>query len=242
MERHLKQLIDVNTSGRVFAVCSSRGIKDPIVIGCYTDIMRQAIEAEISDECTPETFKKLLDKKSKWLEAEIDQVRQDEAPVEQTPAEQNQADGEQDEPNTKSSGYVPKAKSMPERLADERAEIEKMLTTDCVNLKLLTPKQAAAMKRRMFGKETKKAEEEIVVELRNTLHQQIRAFIRKHEGGPWSSASLQDELRMDIAATKSVRSVTNMAKELLLEREEWLKENRGSLSGLLFGGKINITR
>ncbi len=47
------------------------------------------------------------------------------------------------------------------------------------------------MSRGMVGREPKKAEADIVVELRATLHTQIRKFLRKHKGGPWNNPKAQ---------------------------------------------------
>jgi hypothetical protein len=127
---------------------------------------------------------------------------------------------------------------MPERLADQRVGMQHLLEKECVTLKLITPEQAKRMRRRLLGQEPEQAEQELVAELRNILHQQVRAFIRKHDGGPWSTVKLQHELRMDIVATRSLRSLVTLARELLAEREEWLKKNHIGLSGRLFGGKI----
>ena len=131
---------------------------------------------------------------------------------------------------------------MPERLADQRSGMQHLLEHDCITLKLLTPSQAKRMKLRLLGQEPEKAQQELVAELRNVLHQQVRDFIRKHDGGPWATATLQHELRMDIVATRSLRSLVTLARELLFEREEWLKKNRLSLTGRLFGGRIRFKK
>ncbi len=235
MDRDLQQLIEVNSKGRVFVTCSSRGITDLSKIQYYGDVIRQAIEAGISGDASPMVLNKLLDEQIAWLEVELDResdAREEEAnPVK-----------EDDEPSQKrvkkESGYVPEAKSMPEKLADRRAGMDALLKNECVALKLITPGQAKKMARRFLGKDPKVAEEEVVVELRNTLYSQIRKFIRSHEGGPWSSHSAQSDLRMDISATKSVRAVVTLTQHIFNERDDWLQENKGGLTGRFFGGRF----
>ena len=140
------------------------------------------------------------------------------------------------------SGYILKAKSMPERLAVQRGGMERLLDNECVTLKLITPSQAKRMKHRMLGQEPEVAEKELVSELRNILHQQVRDFIRRNKGGPWASATLQNDLRMDIIATRSLRSLVTLSKELLSERQEWLNKNKVSLASRLFGGKVRFRK
>lgn len=245
MDSQFEKLIDVNISGRVFAICHSRGVVDPVIIGHYKDILRQAVQANLCEDSTPADFNRVLDEQAVWLESEIGQInpkqtiQQPQKPVETIHSpEEDLREAEHPGPKKQPTGYVPKAKSMPERLADQRADMERLLEKDCVNLKLISPAQATKFKRRLLGQEPKKAEEEVVAELRNIIHLQLRKFIRKHEGGPWATASLQHELRMDIVSTRTLRSLVTLARELLLERDAWLKKNKVSLSGRLFGGRV----
>jgi hypothetical protein len=131
---------------------------------------------------------------------------------------------------------------MPERLKDKRSIMEHLLDNDCIALKLVTPKQAKKFKHNLLGREPEKAEEELVANLRNVLHEQVRKFIRKNNGGPWASATLQHEVRMDITRTKTIRSLVTLARELLEEREEWLAKTKSSITGRLFGGKVKMTK
>ncbi len=248
MDSQLQQLIDVNIKGRVFAVCQSRGIIDPTIIGYYTEILQQAVLAELRDDSTPVEFNRVLNEQVAWLESEIDQTNTSgvarKADDGEVVAEQTASVAKSEPPPAakKPTGYVPHAKSMPERLADRRSGMQHVLENDCITLKLVTPKQAKKLKLKLLGKEPDKAEQDLVAELRNILHQQVREFIRKNDGGPWATATLQHELRMDIIATRSLRSLVTLAKELLFEREEWLKKNKGGLTGRLFGGRIRFRK
>jgi len=240
MDKQMEKLIEVNISGRVFAICQSRGLSDPTLMGHYGGILRQAVMANLPEQANPEEFNRVLEQQAAWLEVEIDQrPLPAPSPGSKTPA---QADTQADSQKREKPIYIPKAMSMPERLAAQREGMEKLLENDCVTLKLITPAQAKQFKRRLLGKEPQKAEQELVAELRGILHEQVRKFIRKHKGGPWASATLQHELRMDIVATRSLRSLVTLARELLLERDEWIKQNRISLTGRLFGGRIRFSK
>jgi hypothetical protein len=131
---------------------------------------------------------------------------------------------------------------MPERLKDRRSIMEHLLDNDCITLKLVTPEEAKKYKHELLGKVPEKAEEELVALLRNVLHEQVRKFIRKNNGGPWATATLQHEVRMDITKTRSLRSLVTLARELLNEREEWLVKTKSSLTGRFFGGRVKMDK
>jgi hypothetical protein len=239
MDSQFEQMMQVNIQGRVLIICQNHGVTDPTFIGYYTEIMQQAINAMLTDESTPADFHKLLNEQAEWLEKEVDQIRDS--------SEDDERDGDEEALNIenadkKATGYVPEAKSMPDRLMDRRAEMEHLLLNDCVTLKLVSPKEAQKMKRGLVGQDPAKAEEEVVALLRNSLHAQIRKFIRKHNGGPWATASVQTEVRMDIARTRTIRSLVSLSRQLLEEREEWMAKNKGSLTGRFFGGKVSMDK
>lgn len=250
MDAQFIKLIELNVSGRVFALCQSRKVVDPAVISCYRDILLQNVMDGLNDEATPGEFNQRLEEQIAWLATEIDQVQPANSPpgcdeaMQETVSEDVETPTNPQQPrrkvSRKAAPYMPKAKTMEERLAEQRADMETRLEKDCVTLKLITPNQAKTFKRRLLGVDPQKAEEELVSELRNILHQQIRGFIRKYKGGPWANATLQHELRMDIAATRTLRSLTTLAKELLNEREQWLEKTKSSITGRLFGGKITL--
>lgn len=250
MDAEFEQLIKVNVKGRVFVTCQSRRVADPTIINYYVEILEQEIHAQLSDESGPADFHRVLDEKLAWLESELDQTGQqaaaaaaEEAQAEAAAAESTpEPEAKKSEAKKKPTGYVPDAKTMPERLKDKRSIMEHLLDNDCITLKLVTPNQAKKFKHGLLGKEPEKAEEELVANLRNVLHEQVRKFIRKNNGGPWASATLQHEVRMDITRTKTIRSLVTLARELLEEREEWLAKTKSSITGRLFGGKVKMTK
>jgi hypothetical protein len=247
MDKDFERLIKVNVHGRVFVACQSHGVTDPAIIGFYVEILEQAIGALLTDESTTADFQQILEDQLGWLERELKQAGGKEAatapPAEPKPAEAGEVESLQKLKKEKhASGYVPEAKAMPERLKDQRSIMEYLLDNDCITLKLVTPNEAKAYKHALLGKDPAKAEEELVTALRNVLHSQMRKFIRKHNGGPWASASLQHELRMDITKTRHLHSLVTLARELLSEREEWLQKTKGSLTGRFFGGRVKVSK
>ncbi|MCU7880563.1 MAG: hypothetical protein KZQ66_04905 [Candidatus Thiodiazotropha sp. (ex Lucinoma aequizonata)] len=69
----------------------------------------------------------------------------------------------------------------------------------------------------MVGRDPEKAEAVLVGQLQNALHEQIRKFIRKNNGGPCSTATLQTDVRMDITRTRSLRALVYPV-ETVIER------------------------
>ncbi|MCU7916505.1 MAG: hypothetical protein KZQ65_11605 [Candidatus Thiodiazotropha sp. (ex Gloverina cf. vestifex)] len=250
MDKDFERLIKVNVKGRVFVTCQSRGITDPSIIGYYVEIIEQAIFALLSDGSSPADFHRFLDEQLTWLEGELDQTgpaasKSQEAPPppkENVEKEETSTPAQSPKEQKKATGYVPEAKTMPERLKDGRSIMEHLLDNDCITLKLVTPNEAKKFKHNLLGKVPEKAEEELVASLRNVLHDQVRKFIRKNNGGPWASATLQHEVRMDITKTRTLRSLVTLARSLLEEREEWLKKTKNSLTGRFFGGRVKMNK
>ncbi|MET0066521.1 MAG: hypothetical protein ABW076_09265 [Candidatus Thiodiazotropha sp.] len=251
MDEQFRKMVEVNIKGRVFVICQSQGITDPSVVGYYTGVLQQAIDAQLSEEGNAESFHQLLDQQAEWLAGELRQLAADgaieasaEAAAVSGAAAEQPAEASTPPVKTekKATGFVPEAKSMPERLKDRRAEMEHLLTHDCIALKLVTASEAKQLKRDLVGRLPEKAEEELVARLRSVLHSQVSKFIRKHQGGPWTSVTQQTEVRMEIAHTKTLRSLVFLSRQLLQEREEWMEKTKSSLVGRLFGGRVKVNK
>jgi len=248
VDKAFEELIKVNTQGRVFVICQIRGIYDPTIIGYYAEILEQEIFSLLNDESTPAEFHRVLGERLHWLEGELDQVRGGNSQKSEVPASEAESEEVLMPPmiaakeEKRPSGHMLEAKTMSERLRDSRSIMEQLLDNDCITLKLVTPEEAKKFKHELLGKLPEKAEEEMVARLRNVLHEQVRKFIRKNNGGPWATATLQHEVRMDITKTRSMRSLVTLAKELLTEREEWLDKTKSSLTGRFFGGRVKMDK
>ena len=75
MDKAFEKLIKVNTQGRVFVACQSRGICDPTIIGYYAEILEQEILALLTEDSSASEFHRVLGEQLLWLEGELDQVR-----------------------------------------------------------------------------------------------------------------------------------------------------------------------
>ncbi len=251
MDDQFLKMVEVNVKGRVFVICQSCGVTDVSVIHYYTEVMQQAILAQLTEDAdtSAEAFQRLLDQQAEWLASELRQLVVEGA-FDQPVAEMVEDDSVLDTSDSealsradkKPTGFIPEAKSMPERLKDRRAEMEHLLTHDCITLKLVTDSEAKQLKRDLVGRLPEKAEEELVARLRNVLHSQVSKFIRKHQGGPWQTVTQQTEIRMEIAHTKSLRSLVFLSRQLLQEREEWMLKSKSSLVGRLFGGRVKLNK
>lgn len=131
------------------------------------------------------------------------------------------------------SGYVPPARSMEEKLHDERVPIQDLLREDCVSAGLIDADTAKQLVFGMSGKTSQEAEQEIVEFLRQRLQDQVKGFIRKAKGGPWGDPLTQEMLRQDIHSARSVRSILMLSRQVLKEYQTWRNENgRHGILGL----------
>ncbi len=135
-----------------------------------------------------------------------------------------------------------KSTDMPTKLAHERKPLKKLILEDCVQLGLISKDRAEYVVTQMAGKQPADAEKEVVVELRDNLHKQVRKLIRKDKDNPWSSPKAQEELRLEITQTPTVRSVLFLTKDIYRERGEWLKRSHNSITGRIFGSKMALDK
>ena len=136
-------------------------------------------------------------------------------------------------PARPASGYVPVPKSLEEKLKDDRKPVQKLLLEDCVAEHLLDINKAKELVAGMTGKTPHDAELEIVEYLRTVLQTQVKQFIRSDKGGPWANPHAQEELRKDIHAANSVRSVLTLCRQIVKEHQVWEQEHgHGGILGL----------
>lgn len=131
-------------------------------------------------------------------------------------------------------GEKTSSSDMISKLDLQRKPVQSLILDECTKLRLVKPERAQQLVEQFSGKQPEEAEEEVVCELRNNLHQQVRAFIRKDKGGAWRSPKAQEEVRMDIAATRTLRGLISLTLEILREREAWCKKNKKGLMSRLF--------
>jgi hypothetical protein len=118
----------------------------------------------------------------------------------------------------KSSGYKPAAMDMHEKLEVQRKPVAELLKVDCVNAGLLSSKRAEHWVHNMSGRVKEEVETEIVGEIAQSLHDKVKNYIRSNKGdNPWSTPQLQDDLRADIMAVKTVRGILLLFAQITAE-------------------------
>ena len=271
MDSSLNKLIEMNASGLVMMACNAHDIWDPDQIAknkCW--VVERILDQMERDGVGVESLSKIMDEKVALLNFHLDEgddlppLEKREAqpptqPVEpdkHEPTEKAEATVKDDKPvvigsvanNKKEEKEAPRptkvyeSTDMPTKLAQERKPVKKLIKEDCIQLGLLTKKRAKHLITHMAGKQPADAEKEVVKELRENLHKQVRNLIKKDKNGPWSSPKAQEELRLEIVNTPSVRSVLYLAKEIYREREEWLNRSHNSITGRIFGKKLGLDK
>lgn len=264
-----QQIVSVNVTGRAFCSCRNQGVTEPSRIAFYTRAMEQAVLALLSEAADPiGRLEVVLTEQQVLLEAALaaaaagcnhladaEPTAARAVPPHQAavaadpdpqPATPDGADAPGDDDAAAARGVLGgqsgmlQVKTMEEKLQDARQPLHKLLREDCVTLGLIDAQRAEQLVCSLAGRTREAAEADIVAELRNNLHQQLRTYIRKHKGGPWASHKAQEDLRLDIVATRTVHSLLMLARQVLREREQWeANKPPGGVRSLL-GGKLRF--
>lgn len=251
--------IDVNVTGRLMLLLTKQGLLDNRCLSIYKsavcDVVRKHLATDGGDGFAG--IDRMLDEQMDLLDVSLQaRVRRRDISAGQSPAavpdmavdadatprHAPETPGKAAREARASSGYMPNVKSMEEKLKDERKPVQKLLTEDCVHAGLIDKKQAEKMIRSMLGKPPHEAELAIVEALRQILQDQVRAAIRRYKnGGPWASPKAQDDMRRDIHAARSVKSVLSLARQVVKEQKAWEAEHgKGGMLGLFAGRKTII--
>lgn len=253
LSESVRQVVAAGVSGRVFSSCRSCGVREPARIAYYTRAVEQAVLAVLAGLDDPVgRFDGVLAGQTALLEAALQAqgsgarrhaagcADQDAVPgsaVAEAPAPRR--------PEPAGHGAVPapaapppSARGMEQKLQEARKPLCKLLREECVHLGLVTAERAEELVHGLAGRLREDAEADIVAELRNNLHHQMRAYIRQQKGGPWPTPKSQEELRLDIVATRSVSSLLTLARQLLRERTQWESRHKVGRVRSLLGGKL----
>ncbi len=254
----------MNATGLVMMACNAHDIWDPLEIMIHKDwVVDRIMDQMERDHVGVEALSKIMDEKIDLLKQKLETGMDSPIPDKDFPAEEIGYTKHTDEPKPTDDLYnhkkeqivqpLPseqkkeeesarpkkyKSTDMPTKLAQERKPIKKLILEDCVQLGLISKKRAEYVVTQMAGKQPAEAEKEVVTELRENLHKQVRRLIRKDKDNPWSSPKAQEDLRLEIMQTPTVRSVLFLTRDILMEREEWLKRSHNSLTGRIFGSKM----
>lgn len=265
MEKELEEMVDLNLAARIMLVCNAHSILDREEINSRKERVKLEIInrmdergtagveglSELLDECIakmeleleqPVKIIKTMEKPAKKTELTEKPVAEPESNLEAQYVEYREQVDRQKKSKRDSgkqgSGYQPHSAAMPDKLATERKPIQTLLREDCVQIGLLKAKRAEYLANQFAGKLPVEAEEEVLIELRKNLHEHLRRFMRKHNGGPWPTPKEQEDLRIEIEEIPTVRSLLFLTREILRQRKEWLDKN--SFTGRLFGQRLKF--
>jgi len=245
----LSDTLEMNLCGRILLGVRRHGISDPARVA----VLARSVVAVI-DHHHPEGRPSLLEleplitEQLALLEASLMEARMrsaltvPEVPPEVDPSSQEAAPEEAPKRlrkrTLKGKGHTVQAKSMEEKLREGRVPVQELLQKDCVQLGLVSAKQAKRLVRGMLGKRPEDAEQEIVEQLRQVLQDQVKGIVRRLKGGPWATPQAQEEMRQDIRSARSVKSILMLARQIAKERAAWEKKHgSGGLFAGLFGGR-----
>ena len=249
----VSQIVDVTVHGRVLLLCHQRGIRDARRIAIYQGAVRAAVARGLAGAGGgPDRLQPLLAEQMVLLEAAMaaaEAMRRPAAasggPRARAPQAQEPAPGAEaraprparpaPRPEVQARPGSPAAPgfSLPRKLEAERRPLRNMLMEECVHLGLLEPARAEILAIRLTGRTRPVAEGQVMQELRDNLQQQLQAYIRANQGGPWASPERQEALRQEISATCGVQALLKLTVRTLRQRERWEAEQpRGVLGGL----------
>lgn len=221
-------------------LCFARGISDKRRQTLYANAVEDAMVRRLAELPEPGgRMREYLDEEMALLETALEAARRRRSAAPQP----QPAGGEPDPPERGEARCRPNGpggtvcpQSMEEKLKQARKPLSKLLREDCVQLGLVNADRAEELVKSLAGRTPAEGEARVVEELRNNLHAQVRRYIRKHRGGPWPSPMAQDELRVDIAATRGVCALLTLTRGILRERVAWEHSHKkGVLSTLLSG-------
>lgn len=242
----MSDLIDVNVSGRLMVLLKRHDLLDNRCLQIYQRAVGDVVRRRLPPGSGAAGIDPLLDEQLRLLDnALLQRARDSSSAVAATPATVDDAAADAAAAETEHaarradrdvrhpSGYVPPVKSMEEKLRDARKPLQTLLREDCVRAGLIDAELADTLIFGMTGKTGEQAEQDIVERLRQILQDQVKAFIRKAKGGPWGDPRAQEELRKDIHAARSVRSILMLARQVTKEYRTWDSEHhRGGILGL----------
>lgn len=99
---------------------------------------------------------------------------------------------------------------MEAKLQVERKPLRHLIREDSIRLGLISKYGAEVLANGLAGRKGDQAEDEIVTELRNNLNKQVRQYVWSHKGGPWPAPKAQEDLRLDVVATRHIYSLLTL--------------------------------
>jgi len=243
-----RDALQMNIAGRVMMLMMRCHVTGMEHLPTYESAVLEAVLRRLADD-PGQPVVQLIDEQLVFLEKAICEraaraasreptlVEEPEDPVQAPPApEASPAEVERLRRQSSVGGAAATVRSMEDKLRETREPVQKLVLEDCVSAGLLDQKKARNLVAGMTGKQPEDAELEIVEYLREVVLKQVKAFMRKHKGGPWANPRVQADLRSDIHHVHTVRGVLTLARQIIKERRAWEQENgRGGFLGLFAG-------
>jgi len=254
MQDHkIREYISINVTGRVFVLCAKEGITSTSQIRKYEKQVRDFLEQKARQGADIKALEQLTSERLELLRQEItgqspEQTHHDVEKVKQTVQPAHPV-AEAVEPSEKtvvskpalspkkaakaaSSGKKsPEVASYQEKLSFHRKPVVELLKKECVDFHLLTAERAKYWVHHLSGRFIEDVEPDIVSELSDTLLKNVRTYMRKHKKQhPWQSPMAREQVRKDIASTKTIKGMLTLTSQILWEIRQ---SSRGGNTGLL---------
>jgi hypothetical protein len=246
LDNKIKQYLSISVTGRVFIFCTKEGIKNASLIRKYEKQVRDYLEQKAIEGADIKQLEQLTAERLELLRQEIHGEQpqtvtpekiappQQAEVVELPDLETHSADNPPERKSSKSADSAVKAHqtaSYQEKLTIHRKPVVELLKKECVDFHLLSPERAKHWVHQLSGRFIDDIEPVIVNELSDNLLKNIRTYIRKNKNEhPWQTPMAQEQVRIDIASTKTIKGILTLTSQILWE----IRQNKNSgNSGLL---------
>lgn len=253
LDHKIREYISINVTGRVFVFCTKEGVKSTSKIRKYEKQVRDFLEQKANEGADIKALEQLTAERLELLRLEINGQSPGQPPQEPEKARQTEEEKPQSskavEPpektvvskpaksrktsskRTAASKKQPEVASYQEKLSFHRKPVQYLLKKECVDFHLLTPERAKYWVHQLSGRFIEDVEPDIVNELSDTLLKNVRTYMRKNKKEhPWQSPMAQEQVRIDIASTKTIKGVLTLTSQILWEIRQ---SSQGANSGLL---------
>jgi hypothetical protein len=251
LDHKIKEYISISVTGRVFVFCTKEGIKNTALIRKYEKQVRDFLEQKANEGADIKTLEQLTVDRLEILRREIHgelmpepepqkpkenrQVKVQPEEVVEQPEKTNTrnpaASGETASKPAVTSKKQPEVASYQEKLSFHRKPVVELLKKECVDFHLLSSDRAKYWVHHLSGRYIEDIEPDIVNELSDALLKNVRTYMSKNKKEhPWQTPMAQEQVRMDIAATKTVKGILTLTSQILWEIR---KTSKAANSGLL---------
>ena len=253
LDDKIREYISISVTGRVFVFCAKEGVKSTPQIRKYEKQVRDFLQQKADEGADIKELEQLTTERLELLRQEINgqsAEKQSEKVEKVKPTGQQQASPEKIVELTEkavvskparsrtktvkpavSSNKQPQVASYQEKLSFHRKPVVELLKKECVDFHLLTPERARHWVHHLSGRYIEDVEPDIVSELSDTLLMNVRTYMRKNKKEhPWQSPMAKEQLRKDIASTKTIKGILTLTSQILREiRQNDQGANRGLL-------------